>query len=110
MPTGRRSAPGLALLVAETLGQPLDKSMRMTNWKRRPLVQAQAVYAALDAHCLVLLFAAWERERLLDGGPAPFSEMVPPRSSQRTRVHVSVASARGGCGVSVRLALGASFV
>lgn len=56
MPTGRRGVPGLSGLVAATFGQPLDKRMRMTNWKRRPLVRAQALYAALDAHALVLLY------------------------------------------------------
>ena len=28
-------------------------------------------YAALDAHCLVLVYAAWERERLLDTSASP---------------------------------------
>ena len=40
------------------LGAPLDKRMQLSNWTRRPLAPQQRAYAALDAHCLVLLHAA----------------------------------------------------
>jgi hypothetical protein len=39
----------------ELLGLPLDKRMRLTNWARRPLTKPQVEYAALDAHCLLLM-------------------------------------------------------
>lgn len=84
-PKGARGAPlGLSDLVRLTFGRPLDKTMRMSNWARRPLVPAQITYAALDAHCLVRVFAQWERERLerqIAAGAAeapPLSDCVPP--------------------------------
>ena len=55
--SGKGDAVGLSHLVEATLGAALDKSMRMTNWARRPLVRPQMIYAALDAHCLVRLYA-----------------------------------------------------
>ena len=62
-----RDDASLAQLVDETLGLPLDKAMRLSNWKRRPLTPPPLEYAALDAHCLVRLYAAFR----LDGeGPS----------------------------------------
>ena len=113
-----KQVPGLAALVAETLGLPLDKSMRMSNWKRRPLVSAQRVYAALDSHCLVRIYAAWERQRLDARAKPPLAEMVPPAHACGTgrclaRVKAS-ADARRPCisprsPVTIELAVGVSF-
>ena len=58
--------PALSQLVHNVLGQQLDKSMRMSNWTRRPLVAPQVVYAVLDAHCLIRIFECWERQALID--------------------------------------------
>ena len=52
---------GLSTLCEQMLGAPLDKRMQLSNWARRPLVPQQRAYAALDAHCLVLLHAAFGR-------------------------------------------------
>lgn len=38
------------------LGKPLDKSMQMSNWERRPLLDLQLRYAALDALAAVKVF------------------------------------------------------
>jgi len=44
---------GLSTLVAAVLGKPLDKTMRMSDWRKRPLSLSQMEYAALDAWTLV---------------------------------------------------------
>ena len=44
---------GLSTMVAAVLGKPLDKTMRMSDWSKRPLTAQQRVYAALDAWTLV---------------------------------------------------------
>lgn len=44
---------GLSTLVAAVLGKPLDKTMRMSDWCKRPLTMSQMEYAALDAWTLV---------------------------------------------------------
>ena len=54
---------GLSTLCEQMLGAPLDKRMQLSNWARRPLVPQQRAYAALDAHCLVLLHTAFGRQQ-----------------------------------------------
>eukprot|EP00210_Caulerpa_lentillifera_P003112 g2974.t1 len=45
-------------MTTELLGKPLNKGMQVSNWKRRPLTRPQLIYAALDAHVLLLLHNA----------------------------------------------------
>eukprot|EP00899_Mesostigma_viride_P024696 jgi/Mesvir1/5410/Mv15476-RA.4 len=57
---------GLSGLAEACLGRPLKKSQRMSDWEARPLSNAQLAYAALDAHCLLGIFA-----RTCQGGQPP---------------------------------------
>ena len=57
-PAQKKGGRGLSALCEQMLGAPLDKRMQLSNWARRPLAPQQRAYAALDAHCLVLLHAA----------------------------------------------------
>lgn len=47
---------GLAGLVEQTFGLPLDKRDQRSNWDKRPLTETQFVYAALDAFVLCELY------------------------------------------------------
>lgn len=51
----KRELIGLSLLAEKICGKPLDKSVRMSNWNRRPLSEDQLQYAALDAHVLLVI-------------------------------------------------------
>ncbi|KDD74084.1 DUF82 hypothetical protein [Helicosporidium sp. ATCC 50920] len=48
---------GLSEVVRSTLGRPLDKSQQRADWAARPLPRCSLVYAALDALCLLHVFA-----------------------------------------------------
>jgi len=54
----KRAKEGLNLksLVEKYLGLPLDKTMQMSDWSRRPLSAAQAQYAALDAWVVLQVY------------------------------------------------------
>lgn len=49
---------GLRALVRKTLGRRLDKAEQRSDWSRRPLLESQLQYAALDAHCLLQILRA----------------------------------------------------
>ncbi|KAM3825575.1 exonuclease mut-7 homolog isoform 2-T5 [Vipera latastei] len=64
---------GLSLLVQEVLGRPLNKAEQLSNWEKRPLREAQILYAASDAYCLLEVHAELSKD------PAAFglsSDMV----------------------------------
>uniref|UniRef100_A0A1A9X004 3'-5' exonuclease domain-containing protein n=1 Tax=Glossina brevipalpis TaxID=37001 RepID=A0A1A9X004_9MUSC len=46
----------LSVLTELCLGKKLDKSNQCSNWANRPLRRDQLIYAALDAHCLILIY------------------------------------------------------
>ncbi|XP_064420329.1 exonuclease mut-7 homolog isoform X2 [Latimeria chalumnae] len=54
----RQPEKGLSQLVQHVLGKPLDKTEQLSNWEKRPLRQAQIIYAANDAYCLLEVYNA----------------------------------------------------
>jgi ribonuclease D len=54
----------LASVSEHLFGVALDKTLRMSNWRRRPLSRAQALYAALDARIVLLVYE--ELKRILE--------------------------------------------
>ena len=50
--------PSLRRVCARTIGVQLDKTQQCSDWARRPLEQAQFMYAALDAHILLQVYEA----------------------------------------------------
>lgn len=55
----------LGSACAQVLGRPLDKAQQCSDWRRRPLSEEQATYAALDAVALLMLRAELSRRGLL---------------------------------------------
>ncbi|CAF1028233.1 unnamed protein product, partial [Didymodactylos carnosus] len=51
--TNGENSRGLSELVRLCFGKSLDKFMQQSDWRKRPLKEAQLTYAALDASCLV---------------------------------------------------------
>ncbi|KAG0043623.1 Exonuclease mut-7 [Gryganskiella cystojenkinii] len=48
---------GLSKLLSRLCGVKLDKTLRCSNWEQRPLTEAQKMYAAADAQCLLEIYA-----------------------------------------------------
>jgi ribonuclease D len=70
----------LASVSEHLLGLPVDKTLRTSNWRRRPLTRSQIEYAALDARVVLQVY---EELRLLLAGQGRLedalraSEIVP---------------------------------
>lgn len=52
----------LKIVCARELEKTLDKKCQTSDWRRRPLSQAQLDYAALDAEVLLYLYEIFEEE------------------------------------------------
>ncbi|CAL8463132.1 g2666 [Coccomyxa elongata] len=55
-PVQKKHGISLSAMAEACLGRPLDKSMQMSRWNRRPLSQRQQTYAALDALAAVMIY------------------------------------------------------
>lgn len=51
-------ARGMSALCLMYTGKRLNKAMQCSDWQRRPLLQEQISYAALDAHVLLQVWTA----------------------------------------------------
>lgn len=57
----------LAAVCEHLFGLPLDKRLRTSNWRRRPLTRAQIEYAALDARMTLRTFEELRRRLEAEG-------------------------------------------
>ena len=57
----------LASVAEHLFGLPLDKTLRTSNWRRRPLTRAQLEYAALDARITLRTYQELRRRLEADG-------------------------------------------
>lgn len=81
----------LASVTEHLFGIPLDKTLRASYWRRRPLTRSQIEYAALDAHITLRVYNEL-RERLMGEGrwdecqsAATLSDEPRPASTRRRR-------------------------
>ncbi|CAO2838575.1 unnamed protein product [Amaranthus hypochondriacus] len=61
--SGRKSAKNsksLAAICEELLGLSISKELQCSDWSQRPLTEEQKTYAAIDAHCLLDIFATFQ--------------------------------------------------
>lgn len=59
----------LTAMAHSVLGKPLNKALQTSNWGARPLSAQQLLYAALDAHVCLQIWAAI-------GGNQPHADML----------------------------------
>lgn len=64
----KKNAASLSEACSRYLGKPLLKSSQLSDWKRRPLTEAQLHYASLDAHCLIGILDVLLLEKGIDCG------------------------------------------
>ncbi|KAI1316753.1 Exonuclease mut-7 [Mortierella claussenii] len=58
---GMQKIPGgLSGMLKKLCGQQLDKTQRCSHWEQRPLTDEQQLYAAIDAWCLLDIYAVLE--------------------------------------------------
>nr|XP_023485248.1 exonuclease mut-7 homolog isoform X10 [Equus caballus] len=80
---GTKGPRGLSLLVQQVLGKPLDKRQQLSNWDRRPLSEAQLVYAATDAYCLLEVYRVLCRDSTRFHLSEDLAKSLRPGRSQR---------------------------
>ncbi|HYE16184.1 MAG TPA: HRDC domain-containing protein, partial [Pyrinomonadaceae bacterium] len=86
--TLRLRSYSLAAVTEHLFGLPLDKTLRTSNWRRRPLTRAQIEYAAKDARVTLKVFEELSR-RLAEEGRLEMalrlSEIRPPSGERKPR-------------------------
>lgn len=55
----------LSKICEKYLGKLLDKRVQCSDWQRRPLLEEQVVYAALDASCMLRLVDVLSNEQVI---------------------------------------------
>ncbi len=73
----------LASVVEHLFGVPLDKSLQMSNWRRRPLTRAQLLYAAADARVTLRVYDELRKIFELRGILEPAMRAAELRPSER---------------------------
>lgn len=56
----------LATICEQVVGYTLCKDLQCSNWEQRPLTVEQQVYAAADAHCLLVAYDVFQLQALKD--------------------------------------------
>ena len=51
---------GVCLLNIQNSKLELDQELQCSDWSQRPLTEEQKTYAAIDAHCLLDIFATFQ--------------------------------------------------
>lgn len=78
----------LASVTEHLFGVPLDKTLRTSNWRRRPLTRAQVAYAAKDAHMVLLVYHELRRRFEAEGtfeGALRAALLGPPSAGREKR-------------------------
>ncbi|XP_027332171.1 exonuclease mut-7 homolog [Abrus precatorius] len=57
----------LSTICGEVLGFSLSKELQCSDWSCRPLSEEQITYAAMDAHCLLDIFAVFQAKVAKEG-------------------------------------------
>ncbi|MCA1613252.1 MAG: HRDC domain-containing protein [Acidobacteria bacterium] len=79
----------LAAVTEHLFGFPLDKTLRNSQWRRRPLTRSQCEYAALDAHITLRVYEELRRRLEAEGRWAECEQAAllsgVPRAAPRRR-------------------------
>ncbi|PHU23261.1 hypothetical protein BC332_08368 [Capsicum chinense] len=62
-----KQTKSLATICQEVLGISLSKELQCSDWSQRPLTEEQMQYAAVDAHCLILIFEVFKAKVVTEG-------------------------------------------
>ncbi|KAF3626167.1 putative dof zinc finger protein DOF3.7-like [Capsicum annuum] len=62
-----KQTKSLATICQEVLGISLSKELQCSDWSQRPLTEEQMQYAAVDAHCLILIFEVFKAKVVIEG-------------------------------------------
>ena len=94
----------LAAVADELFGTPLDKTLQKSDWRRRPLSDAQLAYAAQDARLSFLIYEELRRrletagwfDQALNGAQIGVGQSDPARKRQRRAPSLQLAPLTSG--------------